>query len=74
MIESLSLSVIAVSLAAGGLTTLSPCVFPMLPLVVGGAVQANRLAPLAMGAGMVVSFSLIGLLLGLLGGDADPVA
>ena len=67
MIESLSLSVIAVSLAAGGLTTLSPCVFPMLPLVVGGAVQANRLAPLAMGAGMVVSFSLIGLLLGLLG-------
>ena len=55
------------SLAAGSLTTLSPCVFPMLPLVVGGAVQANRLAPVAMGAGMVVSFSLIGLLLGVLG-------
>jgi cytochrome c biogenesis protein CcdA len=39
----------------------------MLPLVVGGAMQSNRLAPVAMGAGMVVSFSLIGLLLGVLG-------
>ena len=67
MIENLSLTTAALSLAAGGLTTLSPCVFPMLPLVVGGAAQANRLAPIAMGAGMVVSFSLIGLLLGLLG-------
>src|ERR1035437_4634660 len=67
MIGNLSLSTIGLSLAAGGLTTLSPCVFPMLPLVVGGAVQANRMAPIAMGAGMVVSFSLIGLLLGVLG-------
>lgn len=55
------------SLAAGALTTLSPCVFPILPLVIGGAVQANRLAPLAMGAGMAASFALIGLVLGLLG-------
>lgn len=67
MIETLSLSTLGLSLAAGGLTTLSPCVLPMLPLVVGGAVQANRLAPLAMGVGMVTSFSLIGLLLGVLG-------
>ena len=67
MIENLSLASVGLSLAAGSLTTLSPCVFPMLPLVVGGAVQANRLAPVAMGAGMVVSFSLIGLLLGVLG-------
>lgn len=55
------------SLAAGSLTTLSPCVFPILPLVLGGAVQANRLAPLAMGAGMAASFAVIGMLLGLLG-------
>jgi cytochrome c-type biogenesis protein len=55
------------SLAAGSLTTLSPCVFPILPLVIGGAVQANRLTPLAMGAGMAVSFGLIGMALGLLG-------
>jgi cytochrome c-type biogenesis protein len=55
------------SLAAGSLTTLSPCVFPILPLVIGGALQANRLAPIAMGIGMAISFSVIGVLLGLLG-------
>ena len=55
------------SLAAGSLTTLSPCVFPILPLVIGGALQANRLAPVAMGAGMALSFAAIGMVLGLLG-------
>lgn len=74
---ALSFSHLGLSLLAGGLTTLSPCVFPILPLVVGGAVQANRLAPVAMGAGMAASFALIGLLLGALGPaldiDADSV-
>jgi cytochrome c-type biogenesis protein len=66
---SLSLSVpqLGLSLAAGSLTTLSPCVFPLLPLVVGGALQGHRLAPLAMGAGMTASFGLIGVILGALG-------
>jgi cytochrome c biogenesis protein CcdA len=67
MTETLSLSHLGLSLVAGSLTTLSPCVFPILPLVVGGAVQANRLAPVAMGVGMASSFSVIGLLLGALG-------
>jgi cytochrome c-type biogenesis protein len=67
MNETLSLSHLGLSLLAGSLTTLSPCVFPVLPLVVGGAVQANRLAPVAMGVGMASSFALIGLLLGALG-------
>lgn len=62
-----SLAQMAMSLAAGSLTTLSPCVFPVLPLVVGGAVQANRVAPLAMGIGMALSFALIGVFLGTLG-------
>lgn len=72
--DALPLTHIALSLAAGGLTTLSPCVFPILPLVLGGAVQANRLAPVAMGVGMATSFALIGLLLGALGPalDIDP--
>lgn len=59
---------------AGSLTTLNPCVFPLLPLVLGGAVQDNRLAPVAMGAGMVAAFALLGLLVGV-AGDAiglDP--
>lgn len=68
---------IGFSLAAGALTTLSPCVFPILPLVVGGASSQNRFAPLAMGAGMVASFALIGLVLGTVGAalgiDADAL-
>jgi cytochrome c biogenesis protein CcdA len=63
--------------AAGGLTTLSPCVFPLLPLVLGGAVQGHRFAPLAMGLGMTLSFAGIGVVLGALGPvlgiDADTL-
>lgn len=74
---ALSLPQLGLSMAAGGLTTLSPCVFPLLPLVLGGALQGHRLAPLAMGAGMTTSFAAIGMLLGALGpafgADADAV-
>lgn len=59
------------ALAAGSLTTLSPCVFPLLPLVLGGALQANRLAPLALGAGMAASFAAMGMLLGAVGPALD---
>jgi cytochrome c-type biogenesis protein len=54
---ALSLPQLGLSVAAGGLTTLSPCVFPLLPLVLGGAVQGHRLAPVAMGLGMMLSFA-----------------
>jgi cytochrome c biogenesis protein CcdA len=74
---SIGFAQLGLSVAAGGLTTLSSCVFPILPLVVGGAVAGNRLAPLAMGAGMVASFALMGVLVGTLGGalgiDGDSV-
>lgn len=74
---SLSLPQLGLSLAAGSLTTLSPCVFPLLPLVLGGALQGSRFAPVAMGAGMTLSFAAIGMLLGALGPalgiDADTV-
>lgn len=64
---ALSVPQLGLSLAAGSLTTLSPCVFPLLPLVLGGALQRNRLAPLAMGAGMTASFAAIGMIVGALG-------
>jgi len=74
---SASLTHLGLSLAAGGLTTLSPCVFPLLPLVLGGALQGHRLAPVAMGLGMVLSFAGIGMLVGAagpaLGIDGDAV-
>ena len=55
------------SIAAGSLTTLSPCVFPLLPLVLGGAAQRHRAAPLAMAVGMTLSFSVLGVVIGLFG-------
>lgn len=77
MTLSLSLPQLGLSLAAGSLTTLSPCVFPLLPLVLGGALQGSRLAPVAMGVGMTVSFAGIGMVLGsigpALGIDSDTV-
>jgi cytochrome c biogenesis protein CcdA len=77
MALSLSLTQLGLSFAAGSLTTLSPCVFPLLPLVLGSALQGSRLAPVAMGVGMTVSFAGIGILLGsigpALGIDSDTV-
>ena len=74
---ALSLPQLGLSLGAGSLTTLSPCVFPILPLVLGGALQGNRFAPVAMGVGMIASFAAIGMALGALGPalgiDADSV-
>ena len=63
----LSLPTLGLSLLAGSLTTLSPCVFPILPLVLGGSVSGNRSSPLWMGLGMALSFALAGMLLGLIG-------
>lgn len=62
-----SLNELGLSVVAGSLTTLSPCVFPLLPLVLGGAIQRHRAAPIAMAAGMTLSFALLGLAAGLLG-------
>ncbi len=57
---------LGIALIAGALTTLNPCVFPILPLVVGSALQDHRAAPLLMGLGMAGAFALLGLLTGLL--------
>lgn len=61
------MSELFLSVAAGALSTLNPCVFPLLPLVVGGAMQTHRFAPVVMGAGMAFSFALLGVLVGVLG-------
>ncbi len=53
--------------AAGALTILSPCVLPLVPIVLGSAAQAHRRGPLALAAGLVVSFTLTGFLLATLG-------
>ncbi len=61
--------------AAGALTVLSPCVLPLVPIVLGSAAQKHRYGPAALAAGLVVSFTLTGFLLAtfgsLLGLDGD---
>jgi cytochrome c-type biogenesis protein len=47
---------------AGLLTLINPCVLPVLPIVLASALQAGRAGPLALAAGMSVSFVVLGLL------------
>jgi cytochrome c-type biogenesis protein len=54
------------AIAAGSLTTLNPCVLPLLPLVIAGALSQNKWAPFAMGAGLAMSYALLGLFVALL--------
>jgi cytochrome c-type biogenesis protein len=56
------------SFAAGLLTTLSPCVLPLLPIVVGSATSRSRWGPLAMGAGLAAAFTLVGVSVAAAGG------
>jgi cytochrome c biogenesis protein CcdA len=47
------------ALLGGLLTSLSPCVIPLLPLVVGSAGSRHRLGPVALCAGLILSFSVL---------------
>ena len=51
----------ALAFAAGGLSILSPCVLPLVPIVLGGARNRHRWGPLALGAGLTASFTAVGL-------------
>lgn len=62
----MGLVTLALAFAAGLLTALSPCVLPLLPLVMGSAAR-NRYAPAALAAGFVTTFTVIGVLLASLG-------
>jgi cytochrome c-type biogenesis protein len=47
-------------LLAGVLSTLSPCVLPILPILLGSALAAHPKAPLALAAGLALSYAVIG--------------
>ena len=66
--HTLSFLQLGMSLIAGALSTLSPCVFPLLPVVVAGVAHAHHTTgPIAMGAGMVFSFVVAGISLAAVG-------
>jgi len=52
---------------AGLLTLINPCVLPVLPIVLAASLQADRRGPLALAAGLSLSFVVVGLFVIVLG-------
>jgi cytochrome c-type biogenesis protein len=65
------------SFIAGMLTTLSPCVLPILPFLLNSAFKKNKRAPLYMILGLAISFVVVGFTISrfgtFLGLDGDEV-
>jgi len=61
-------------LLAGVLSILSPCVLPLVPVLLAAAASAHRWGALALGAGLALSFTLVGIFLATLGASLglDP--
>ena len=53
---------ILIAYLAGVVTILSPCILPLLPIVLGGALSSHRLGPYALATGLVLAFTGFGLL------------
>lgn len=58
-------------LLAGLLSTLSPCVLPLLPIILASALQAHRRATWALAAGLTVSYAVLGTSLAWAGAALD---
>lgn len=52
---------------AGVLTILSPCVLPLVPIVFASAQNRHPLGPVALGAGLALSFTALGLFISTIG-------
>ena len=58
---------LALAFLAGILSVLSPCVMPLLPLVLGAAASEHRYGPAALAAGLAISFVALGLFVATIG-------
>ncbi len=56
---------LGLALLAGVLTVLSPCVLPVLPIIVGRSLQSHPYGPVVLVAGLVSGFAVAGSLLGI---------
>ena len=52
---------LALSYAAGALSTSSPCVLPLLPIILFGALEQHAWGPVALAAGLSASFAGVGI-------------
>lgn len=57
----------ALGYLAGVLSTLSPCVLPLLPILIASATTQHRLGPVALAGGLTLSFAVVGLFVATLG-------
>jgi cytochrome c-type biogenesis protein len=51
---------LALSYAAGALSTLSPCVLPLLPIVLFAVLERHAWGPVVLAAGLATSFAVLG--------------
>jgi cytochrome c biogenesis protein CcdA len=58
---------LALAFLAGLLSVFNPCVLPLLPIVLAAAASEHRYAPLALAAGLALSFTAIGLFVAIAG-------
>lgn len=58
---------IVLAFVAGILSILSPCVLPILPVVLGAAASDHKLGPAMLAAGLAISFVIIGLFIATIG-------
>lgn len=57
----------ALGYGAGILSTLSPCVLPLVPILVATAMAQHRFGALALASGLTISFTAVGLFLATIG-------
>lgn len=62
-----SLGVYGLSLLAGVLSVLSPCVLPLVPILVGTALNTHRFGPYALAIGLAISFTAVGVFIATIG-------
>jgi cytochrome c-type biogenesis protein len=62
-----SVAAFGLAWAAGALSTLSPCVVPILPILVSGALARHRYGLWALAAGLALSFTVVGLFVATVG-------
>jgi cytochrome c-type biogenesis protein len=61
------MSALALAFLAGVLSTLSPCVLPLLPIVLGAALTEHRYGPVALAGGAALSYVAVGLFVATIG-------
>jgi cytochrome c-type biogenesis protein len=63
----MTIGTLGLAFLAGCLSILSPCVLPLVPIVLGSAASEHRLGPVALTAGLALSFTAMGLFVATIG-------